>query len=282
MKEFNNQVVVITGAASGMGKAYAHAFAERGARLALCDVDAAGLSHLGSELETKDTAFLSEVFDVADEAAFKNFAQRVEAQWGAAYLLINNAGIEGRVRPVWATETRDFERVMNVNYYGVVFGTRAFLPQMLAAGRGAIVNVSSIFGLIGTPNHADYCASKFAVRGFTEALMVELMDTPLQVHLLHPGGIQTNIARQERSQAFAQHFFKTTPEQIVQRLLRGLARNEPRIVFGHGAMKSWWGARLMPLSWLKKLIYAELMPVIDRSDYPARQRNAGAERSGKG
>ena len=120
------------------------------------------------------------------------------------------------------------------------------------------------------------------MRGFTEALMVELMDTPLQVHLLHPGGIQTNIARQERSQAFAQHFFKTTPEQIVQRLLRGLARNEPRIVFGHGAMKSWWGARLMPLSWLKKLIYAELMPVIDRSDYPARQRNTGAARSGKG
>ncbi len=269
MKDFANKVVVITGAASGMGRAYAEEFARRGARLALNDIDAEGLQTTIDRLANiTSKQAMTAVMDVSEARAVQSFARDVEATLGPAHMLINNAGVEGSAKPVWSSQAADFERVMNINYYGVVHHTRAFLPQMLAAGRGVVVNVSSIFGLIGTPNHADYCASKFAVRGFTEALMVELHDTPLQVHLLHPGGIQTAIARQPRTQAFAQHFFRTKPEQITQRLLRGIARNEPRIVYGHGALKSWWGAQFLPLGAMVRLIKRELMSVIDRADYP--------------
>ncbi|MDX1451625.1 MAG: SDR family NAD(P)-dependent oxidoreductase [Oleiphilaceae bacterium] len=269
MNNFNNQVVVITGAGSGMGRCYALELARQGAHLALCDVDTSGLHQTAEQVTTivGKPPFYS-VVDMANANAVAQFAQQVEELLGAVYLLINNAGIEGSARPVWATSAQEFERVMQVNYFGVVHGTRAFLPQMLRQERGAIVNVSSIFGLIGTPNHADYCASKFAVRGFTEALMVELKDTPIQVHLLHPGGIQTNITRHAHSQDFARRFFKTTPEQITKRLLQGIARNQPRIVYGHGAFKTWLGARLLPLRILLRLIYSELMPVIDQRDYP--------------
>jgi len=269
IRDFKEEVVVITGAASGMGRAYALAFAREGARLALCDVDGEGLKETVASLAGFTTQSpLVSVFDISEEDAMFAFAEQVKQTLGPALVLINNAGIEGSAKPVWTTSRADFERVMGVNYFGVVHGTRAFLPQMMAENRGAIVNVSSIFGLVGTPNHADYCGSKFAVRGFTEALMVELIESPIQVHLLHPGGIRTNIARQSHSQNFAQHFFKTTPEQVATVVIRAIRKNTPRIVYGHGATKTWLGERLLPLKWLKHLLWSELKPVIDRSDYP--------------
>ncbi len=269
IREFSGRVVVITGAASGMGRAYAHAFAREGAQLALCDVDKAGLDETANQVQTHlSSEPLLACFDIADEAAMFAFAEEVMAELGPAFVVINNAGIEGSAKPVWSTDDASFRRVMNVNYFGVVNGTRAFLPQLMKANEGAIVNVSSIFGLAGTPNHADYCGSKFAVRGFTEALMVELMESPVQIHLLHPGGIRTNIARQQHSQDFADHFFKTTPEQVAQQLIKGIRKNNPRIVYGHGATKTWLGVRLLPLNWLKRLVWSELRKVIDLSDYP--------------
>ena len=272
MYNFNNKVVVITGAASGMGRGYALAFAKLGSRLALCDFDSAGLAEtesLVAKMSTPET--LSMVFDISEQAACLEFADLVKSELGGVDILINNAGIEGSAKPVWATSEQSFRRVMDVNYYGVVNGTRAFLPQMLAANQGVIVNVSSIFGLAGTPNHADYCASKFAVRGFTEALMVELIDSPIQVHSMHPGGIATNIARQSRSKDFASHFLKTTPDDIAQHLIHCIKCNRPRIVFGHGARKTWLGVRLLPLTLLCRLIWTELKGVIDQDDYSVGQ-----------
>ena len=195
MKNFADKIVVITGAGSGMGRAYALEFARLGARLALNDFDAKGLAETLAMLPHAPAgAVYSEVFDVGDQAAVYAFAAAVQARLGNAHVVINNAGIAGGGRPVWLKDEAAYQRTMQVNFFGVVYGTRAFLPQLLANGEGAIVNVSSVFGLVGTPDASDYCAAKFAVRGFTESLMVELQQSPISVHLVHPGGVRTNIA----------------------------------------------------------------------------------------
>jgi NAD(P)-dependent dehydrogenase (short-subunit alcohol dehydrogenase family) len=259
MKNFKDKVVVITGAGSGMGRAYAQAFARRGARLALNDYDARGLAETVSLLPRQGTEqVLSQAFDVGDRTAMMAFADQVLRTLGPAHVVINNAGIEGAVKPVWQIEEAEYAHIMRINFYGVVNGTQAFLPHMMTTGRGAVVNVSSIFGLIGTPTSSDYCASKFAVRGFTEALMVELHGSPISVHLVHPGGIATNIARKPGSQEFAHVYLKTQPEAIVERVIRGIERLEPKIVYGHDAFKTWLGSNLLPQRWLNATIWREL------------------------
>lgn len=269
MKYFSNKVVVITGAGSGIGRATALAFAKRGAILALCDFNEQGLEQTANLISslTANKPLLS-AFDITDEQAILSFAEAVQTQLGGAHVLINNAGIEGNAKPVWATDSAYFRKVMEVNYFGVVNCTRAFLSQIQHRNEGVIVNVSSIFGLIGTPNHADYCASKFAVRGFTEALMAELQDSPIQVHLLHPGGITTNIAQLDHSQDFADHFLKTPPEELAEYLIRCIGKNKPRIVYGSGSFKAWLGTRVLPLGLQCKAAWLELKKVIDLSDYP--------------
>jgi len=268
MNDFNQKIVVITGAASGMGRAYALAFAKEGSRLALCDFDEQGLQEtieLVSKVTQEKVCF--KVFDISDEQETFEFASQVKIELGNAHVVINNAGIEGSTKPVWATDASYFKRVMAVNYFGVVNGTRAFIPQLQAENRGAIVNVSSIFGLAGTPNHADYCGSKFAVRGFTESLMVELASTDIQVHLLHPGGIKTNIARQESSKAFSEHFLTTSADDIAQHLITSIKKNKLRIIYGNSAMKTWLGTRLLSLKLLRKIIWNEMKTSIDLKDY---------------
>jgi len=270
MKDFRNKIVVITGAGSGMGRAYALAFADLGARLALNDYDADGLAEtVGLVAARASVRVHSEAFDVSDRAAMQAFADAVEARLGKAHVVINNAGIEGASKPVWATPLSAYERVMRINFFGVVHGTQVFLPQLLANGEGAVVNVSSIFGLIGPPNHSDYSASKFAVRGFTEALMVELHQSPISVHLVHPGGIATNIARAEGSRAFSQKYLSTPPEVIVRHVIRAIQKRQPKIVFGKDSFKTWLGANLVPLRWLNPIIWRDMRAVIDQSDYPA-------------
>lgn len=268
MRDFKNKVVVITGAASGMGRAYAEVFAGLGARLALCDFDTEGLTETGRLVMAKaDSEPLLETFDIAEEGQVFAFADQVIERFGQVDVLINNAGIEGSSKPVWATGSDYFSRVMAVNYFGVVNCTRAFLTTMRKQNHGVIVNVSSIFGLVGTPNHSDYCGSKFAVRGFTEALMVELRETPIQVHLLHPGGVATNIARQAHSQSFSKHFLTTPPEEVAHIVIRAIAKNQPRIVCGNNAWKAAWGARLLSLRALSAVLWNEMKSVIDLSDY---------------
>ena len=268
MKNFRNKVVVVTGAGSGMGRAYAQAFAALGAKLALNDYDATALNETVALLAAHPGLSLhSAAFDVSDRAAMLHFAADVQSNLGNAHVIINNAGIEGAVKPVWALPPESYERVMRINFFGVVNGTQAFLPQLIANGEGAVVNVSSIFGLIGTPNHSDYCASKFAVRGFTEALMVEMHDSPISVHLVHPGGIATNIARQEVSQAFSKKYLSTPPEAIVQHVIACISRGQPKIVFGKDSFKTWLGSNFVPLRWLNKLIWSDMKDVIDRRDY---------------
>lgn len=268
MKTFKDKIVVITGAGSGMGRAYALEFAQLGARLALNDYDARALAETLALLP-QATVVHSQAFDVSDRDAMVAFAAEVQAKLGNAHVIINNAGIEGAGKPVWAIADQAYERVMRINFFGVLHGTRAFLPQLLQNGEGAVVNISSIFGLIGTPNHADYCASKFAVRGFTEALMVELQESPISVHLVHPGGIKTNIARQESTQAFAGKYLTTPPEVIVRHVIRAIGRRQPKIVFGRDSFKAWLGSTFVPLGLLNRMIWKDMKDVIDRRDYAA-------------
>ena len=270
MKTFKNKVVVITGAGSGMGRAYAMAFARLGAKLALNDYDREALGQSVALLpEPARSDCFHQAFDVADETAFAAFAAAVKQSLGNAHVIINNAGIEGAVKPIWAISKSEIERVMAVNFYGVVNGTRLFLPQLFANGEGAVINVSSVFGLIGTPSNSDYCASKFAVRGYTEALMVELQDSPVDAYLVHPGGIATNIVKKREGQAFNRKFLTTAPEDIVEVVIRAVLGKRPRIVFGNQAFSIRLASGLLPLKLRNLILWRKMRDVLDGAHYPS-------------
>lgn len=276
MQDFKNKVVVITGAGSGMGRAYAQAFAALGAKLALNDYDVDGLAHTVALLRgSPATEVYSQAFDVGDVAAMQRFAAEVASQLGNAHVVINNAGVPGGGLPVWLLGDASYQRTLQVNFFGVVHGTRAFLPQLLANGEGAIVNVSSVFGLVGTPNASDYCASKFAVRGFTEALMVELQESPISVHLVHPGGVRTNIAKGvEGGEAFAEKFLKTDPADIAAALIRSIRRNQPRLVCGHQSWQVWLASWAMSLKQRNRLLFREMHALLDPKHYQQVRRKS--------
>ncbi len=238
MKDFKDKVVAITGAGSGIGRALAIEFSKLGSRLALNDNNVDGLNEtltlLGKEI---GDSLYSEVFDVSDSNAMEVFAGNVNKELGPAHIIINNAGIAGYTEPAYSTPMSAYRKVMDVNFFGVVNGTRTFLPQLVENNEGAVVNISSVFGLIGYPNSTDYCASKFAVRGFTESLAVELLKSPISVHCVHPGGIKTNITssalNDETDKEFDEAFLVTPPEKLAVRIIRGIKRGEPRIVYGY-------------------------------------------------
>ncbi len=247
MKNFKNKIVVITGAGSGMGKEYAFQFAELGAKLALNDYNLSTLESVKSALNNKGFGqVLISDFDVSDKDKMDAFALEVKKTYGNAHIIINNAGIEGATEEFVKITDKDFKRVMDINFYGVVNGCRAFLPQLIANNEGAIVNVSSIFGLHGMPTQSDYSASKFAVRGFTEALMVEFSKSPIQIHSLHPGGINTNIAQNELSARFAEKYLTTTTSSIVKHVIKCIKRNKYKIVYGQDSLRVWFASNFLP------------------------------------
>lgn len=268
MKHFHNRVVVVTGAASGMGREYALEFARLGALVAITDVNEAGLSETHTMLQKITNKYsYSEVLDIASESGIEVFAQTVEAKLGKAHVLINNAGIGGAGAPLWAQDSAQIHTTMNVNFFAVVHMTRAFLPQLLANQEGALVNVSSVFGLIGTPGTSDYCASKFAVRGFSESLMVELEETPVSVHLVHPGGIKTNIAKDSKNGAeFEEKYLKTAPLDAVRTVIKGIQKGKQRMVFGYQSSLL-NTLRLLPLKLRNKILSREMSDMRDPEHY---------------
>lgn len=277
MKDFTGRVVVVTGAGSGMGRAYALEAAARGARLALNDVSAAELDETRALLPG-GTTVLARAFDVASRDEMDAFAAAVATDLGPAFVVINNAGIEGDGQPAWNTPPESYRRVMDINFFGVVNGTLAFLPQLLERDAGAVVNVSSIFGLAGPPNHSDYSASKFAVRGFTEALAAELLHTKVRAYTVHPGGIDTNIARADNTQPFKDKYLTTSSEDIVRVVLDRIGSPRTRVVYGNRAGTTWLGARLLPQRLMNRLTWRDLSPVLDKTAYPAAEflRRKGA------
>ena len=274
MKNFDNKTIVITGAGSGMGRAYAIAFARLGARVAICDLDEQTLQQtrdLVAEMTQHDV--YSQVLDVSDRTAVFAFADQVQQTLGNAHMIINNAGIGGGGQPVWAMPEGQYERTLQVNFLGVVYATQAFLPQLLANGEGAIVNISSVFGLVGVPNTSDYCAAKFAVRGFTESLMVELADSPISGHLVHPGGIRTNIAKDvEGGDEFTRLFLKTDPDDFVNHVIGAIRRGQHRIVYGHQSRPLWLMSWLLPLRRRTRMLRKQMQPMLDPKTYKQVER----------
>jgi NAD(P)-dependent dehydrogenase (short-subunit alcohol dehydrogenase family) len=247
MKDLADKVVVITGAASGIGRALALETARRGAVLALSDVDVDGLHETARRVgqETGRTARV-DTLDVRDRGAWAEYADSVVAGLGRVDVVVNNAGValSGDVLDV---DDDQFARVMDVDFWGVVHGTRAFLPHVIASGDGAVVNVSSLFGLLAVPGQSAYNAAKFAVRGFTEALRQEMLvhGHPVTVTCVHPGGVKTAIARNAAAAGdvdpaasaayFDRHLARTTPERAARVIVEGMLAGRPRVLVGADA-----------------------------------------------
>ena len=202
MKDLGGRVAAITGAGSGIGRALGNSLARQGAHLALSDIDDAGLAETVAQCEGFGVKITSDHVDVADRVAVSVWADRVVAAHGKVNLIINNACV-ALGATVESMSYEDFEWLMNINFWGVGYGTKAFLPHLKLSGEGHIVNLSSVFGLISVPSQSAYNAAKFAVRGFTDTLRMELEieGANVSVTTVHPGGIKTNIVRNARTDA---------------------------------------------------------------------------------
>jgi NADP-dependent 3-hydroxy acid dehydrogenase YdfG len=247
MKTFKGKGVVITGAASGIGEALARNFAAQGARLLLADVDLARLDAVVADLRASGADCLAQACDVAQPVALQALADRALQAWGGADVVINNAGV-ALVAPVQSLALDDAHWLMNINFWGVVHGCRAFTPQLQARPGSVIVNISSIFAMLSMPTQAIYNASKAAVRGFSDALREELRESGVRVLCVHPGGIQTRIAQQARlgdistvapsAQALHAQFdlaAHTTAPQAAQAIVQALQGGRTRLLIGADA-----------------------------------------------
>ena len=199
MKSLKGKVAVITGAGSGIGQATAEALAKQGCELAISDINERGLAETRARCESHGVRVSSARVDVADRAAMYAWADNVVADHGRVNIVINNAGV-ALGATIEDMSYEDQEWLMGINFWGVVYGTKAFLPHIKKTGDGHVVNISSVFGLIAVPTQSAYNAAKFAVRGFTECLREEMdmEDCGIGVTCVHPGGIKTNIARASR------------------------------------------------------------------------------------
>ncbi|HEX8288606.1 MAG TPA: SDR family NAD(P)-dependent oxidoreductase [Pyrinomonadaceae bacterium] len=242
-----NSVAVITGAASGIGRALAaHLAREKIAAIAVSDVNEKELNETAEMVKSLGVSVSTHIVDVSVLEKVQRFAEEVEAEHKRVTHLINNAGVAlcGNFTEISLV---DFEWLMNINFWGVVYGTKAFLPVLQEQEEAHIVNISSVFGLIAPPGQSAYCASKFAVRGFTESLRHELEDTNVYVSCVHPGGIKTNIANSSRvgesasedvkkkSVKFFDKASPTTAEKAAETIVKGIKRKNPRILIGPDA-----------------------------------------------
>jgi len=259
-----DSVAVVTGAGSGIGRALVQRLAAAGSAVALADVDEAGLMETAASLSGKRAAATTHVVDVADEAAVREFAEDVVARHGRVTLLVNNAGVAlyGTFEEI---SLDDLRWLMGVNLWGTIYGVKYFLPILKQQPRAHIVNVSSVFGLVAPAGQSAYAMSKFAVRGFTEALRHELEGTSVFVSCVHPAGVKTAIARRAKLGAntpaktrdegivLLDRASKTSPEEAAARILEGVERREPRILIGADARKLDILQRLHPATYWKKL-----------------------------
>lgn len=248
---FTGKVCVITGAGSGIGRALAENLAGRGAKLALSDIDAEGLAETVRRVEALGAQVKSDRLNMVEREAVLLYADAVHKHFGVVHQIYNNAGIafHGEVNE---SPFKDIERVMDVDFWGVVNGTKAFLPFLIESGDGHVINVSSLFGLIAVPGQSAYNAAKFAVRGFTESLRQEMLGRkqPVKVTCVHPGGIKTAVARNATyaegldAKKLASFFDKQlalhTPEMAAQTITEGVRKGHARVLIG-------WEAKALDL-----------------------------------
>jgi NAD(P)-dependent dehydrogenase (short-subunit alcohol dehydrogenase family) len=243
MTDIRGKVAVITGAGSGIGRALAYDLARRGASLAISDVDGTGLAETAKQVRIIGARVHETRLDVTDRAAVLRYAEDVVAEFGTVNIVVNNAGI-AFTGDVEKMSFEQIERVMDVDFWGVVNGTKAFLPHLIASGDGHIVNISSLFGILSMPGQSAYNAAKFAVRGFTEALREEMLlnGHPVNVTCVHPGGIKTAIARNAGAvdgedpaalaAFFDQRLARTSAASAAKTIARAVIGNRPRSVIG--------------------------------------------------
>jgi NADP-dependent 3-hydroxy acid dehydrogenase YdfG len=246
MRGFAGKVAVVTGAGSGIGQALAVELGRSGASVAISDVDTEGLAQTEEQLKAIGAPVKADRLDVTEREAFLLYADAVNEHFGKVNQIYNNAGI-AFTGDIEVSQFKDIERVMDVDYWGVVNGTKAFLPHLIASGDGHVVNVSSVFGLFAVPGQAAYNSAKFAVRGFTEALRQEMMLArhPVQVTTVHPGGIKTAIARNagaaegldrdQLAKLFDKRLAKTSPRRAAEIILDAVSKNRARVLVGSDA-----------------------------------------------
>ncbi|XQO43723.1 SDR family NAD(P)-dependent oxidoreductase [Aquihabitans daechungensis] len=260
MKDFSGRVAAITGAGSGIGRALAVDLAGRGAHLALSDVDETGLAETVGRCEGRGIKVTSQRLDVADRDGVFAWADAVVADHGQANLIFNNAGV-ALTATIEAMSIEDFTWLMDINFWGVVHGTQAFLPHLKASGEGHVVNISSVFGLLSIPSQSAYNAAKFGVRGFTDSLRMELAieGAPVSSTTVHPGGIKTNIVRNSRLDPSAagvagndkaqlavdfDKIARTSPEKAARVILAAVEADKRRVLIGPDARLFDLAARL--------------------------------------
>ena len=266
MTAISGSAAAVTGAASGIGRALAHELARRGCDLALADRDEAGLQATAAEVtKASQRKVTVHRVDVGEPGQIAEFAEAAGAAHPSLNIVVNNAGVAllGEFSEI---EQAQMEWLFNINFWGVVHGTRAFLPLLARQREAHIVNISSIFGIIAPPGQSAYCAAKFAVRGFSESLRHELAvaNSPVKLSVVHPGGVATNIARNSRTgvgvadnarRAESIERFdtlaRTAPATAAQRIIAGIEKNQPRILIGKDARIMDLVQRFLPATYWK-------------------------------
>jgi len=266
VKTLTDRVAAVTGAASGVGRAQATTGAANGRHLALSDVNEQGLQETARLVADKGVKVTTHIVDVADRKQVYRYADDVVNQHGRANIIINNAGV-GVGDSIEEVSYEDFEWVVGINFWGVVYGTKAFLPHLKKEPEGHIVNISSINGIIPNPYNGPYCATKFAVKGFTETLSQELRGTSVGVTSVHPGGIATDIVRNARIRRhinpdktpdelaadFDEHVVRNTADFAAQTIITGIEKNKQRVLIGGDAKLMDRMTRLFPVTATKFL-----------------------------
>ena len=275
MTSVAGKVAAVTGAGSGIGRGLAVELASRGARLALSDLNEAGLAETAQRAEDRGATVHTSVLDVGERDAVEAYAEAVAQHFGVVHQIYNNAGVAFS-RSVIDSTYEDYERVLRVNLWGVIHGTKAFLPHLIASGDGHVVNVSSLNGYLAQGGMTHYCTSKFAVRGFTEAVRSEMLREghPVQVSSVHPGGIKTNIADaalasarelglpvteadERRRKAYNEKLLRMDPAQAGQIIVDGVEKGRGRILVGQDAKVVDAFVRLLPARYPKIALAVE-------------------------
>ncbi|AXQ30511.1 SDR family NAD(P)-dependent oxidoreductase [Solimonas sp. K1W22B-7] len=258
MKTFAGRVAAITGASSGIGRALALELAARGCNLALCShSNQDGLQETAALARRRGVKVSHSQVDVAQLGQVRDWARSVVREHGCVNLLINNAGV-AHAGNVADTDYADYEWLMGINYWGVIYGSKEFLPYMVASGEGHIVNISSVFGLFAPPGMSAYSSSKFAVRGFTEALRqeLELSGSCVSATCVHPGGVKTGIAKAARTSGSAvdplkgvEKLLQASAGDAARAILAGVRRNARRVLIGADARAADGVQRLLPAAY---------------------------------
>jgi short-subunit dehydrogenase len=262
--DWAGQTAVVTGAGSGIGRELAYGLGRRGCRLALSDVAETGLAETVAALRAAGVEVWSALLDVADRDAVADHATQVSERFGVVHQLYNNAGVATN-RSLLELPYEELDRVLRINLWGVIHGTKAFLPHLIASGDGHLVNISSVNAFLAQPGLSAYCASKAGVRGFTEAVRAEMIvdGHPVRVSVVHPGGVRTNIAtaaleharvigasvtaEDERGTAFYNEKLLTYPaDEVAEDILVAVGRGRSRIIVGSHARTIDALTRLLP------------------------------------